>query len=83
MLVLPVMRIDAQPTELELEVFTQVNAVLRCTSTILRELSLYRGASNEIRDVSVVLFTHFYVNLCAILSFKSTTFACIHGWHRH
>jgi len=44
---------DAQPTDLELEVWTQVGAVLGRTPQILNELSLYRGASNEIRDVGV------------------------------
>lgn len=41
---------NAQPTELELPVYTQVEVVLRKAATILQELGGYRGASNEIRD---------------------------------
>lgn len=41
---------NAQPTDLELPVWTQVQSVLKMADTILQELSVYRGASNEIRD---------------------------------
>jgi len=43
---------DASPTELELPVWTQVEEVLQRTDEILLELSVYRGATMQIRDVS-------------------------------
>lgn len=43
--------LGAQPTDVELPVYTQVEAVLKKADTILQELGAYRGASNEIRDV--------------------------------
>ena len=42
---------DATPTEVELPVWTQVDDVLRLTDEILMELSVYRGATLQIRDV--------------------------------
>jgi len=42
---------DASPTEEELPVWTQVEAVLQQTDEILLELSIYRGATIQIRDV--------------------------------
>lgn len=41
---------SAQPTDVEMPVYTQVEAVLKKADTILQELGAYRGASNEIRD---------------------------------
>ena len=43
---------DAQPTERELQVWTRVESVLKYANSILYELHQYKGASNEIRDVS-------------------------------
>jgi len=43
---------DASPTALELPVWTQVEDVLQRTDEILVELSVYRGATLQIRDVS-------------------------------
>ena len=43
---------DVKPTESELDVWHQMDAVLRQTEAILTELSVYRGAAVEIRDVS-------------------------------
>jgi len=43
---------DATPTEVQLPVWTQVEDVLRQTDEILFELSVYRGATLQIRDVS-------------------------------
>jgi len=44
---------DAQPTERELPVYSQVKEVLQYANAILYELQQYKGASNEIREVSV------------------------------
>jgi hypothetical protein len=41
---------NAKPTDVELSVWTHVNAVLGRTDAILHELSVYRGAAGEIRD---------------------------------
>jgi len=43
---------DASPTDVELPVWTQVEDVLQRTGEILLELSVYRGATLQIRDVS-------------------------------
>jgi len=43
---------DASPTEVELPVWTQVEEILQQTDEILLELSIYRGATIQIRDVS-------------------------------
>ena len=43
---------DASPTDVELPVWTQVEEVLQQTGEILVELSVYRGATLQIRDVS-------------------------------
>ena len=43
---------DASPTQEELPVWTQVEEVLQQTDEILLELSVYRGATTQIRDVS-------------------------------
>ena len=53
---------DAQPTEAEKEMFLEVEAVLKKGQTILKEISQYRGASKEIREV---LF--FYNNMYEVL----------------
>lgn len=45
--------VGAQPTDVEMPVYTHVEAVLKKADTILQELGAYRGASNEIRDVSL------------------------------
>lgn len=42
---------DAQPTDSEKEVFSEVDAVLSKGRNILKEISQYRGASKEIREV--------------------------------
>ena len=44
--------VDAQPTERELPVWSRVESVLKYANSILYELHQYKGASNEIRDVS-------------------------------
>ena len=43
---------DAQPTESEIETYAEVDAVLKKGQIILKEISQYRGASKEIREVS-------------------------------
>lgn len=42
---------DAQPTDGEKEMFLEVEAVLKKGQIILNEISQYRGASKEIREV--------------------------------
>ena len=44
--------VDVQPTEAELPVWTRVEAILKYSDTVLYELQQYKGAANEIRDVS-------------------------------
>lgn len=44
--------LDAQPTEEEREVWNQVDLVLQDSESILVGLREYKGASQEIRDVS-------------------------------
>lgn len=44
--------LDAQPTELEEQMFQEVDQVLKKGQGILKEISQYRGASKEIREVS-------------------------------
>ncbi len=43
---------DAQPTDSEKEMFLEVEAVLKKGQLILNEISQYRGASKEIREVN-------------------------------
>ena len=43
---------DAQPTEGEKEMFLEVEALLKKGQLILNEISQYRGASKEIREVN-------------------------------
>jgi hypothetical protein len=43
--------VDAQPTDGEKEMFLEVEAVLKKGQIILSEISQYRGASKEIREV--------------------------------
>ena len=50
---------DASPTEVELAVWTQVEEVLQRTDEILVELSVYRGATLQIRDVSQLYSLHY------------------------
>lgn len=50
---------DAQPTECEREVWNQVNAVLQESESILSGLQAYKGAGQEIRDVSHIHFFRF------------------------
>ena len=45
--------LDANPTEAEKEVFEVIREVLSLAPEILRELEQYKGASEEIRDVSI------------------------------
>ena len=47
--------VDAQPTDGEKEMFLEVEAVLKKGQIILSEISQYRGASKEIREVNYVL----------------------------
>lgn len=47
---------DAQPTEPEKEMFLEVDTVLKKGQTILNEISQYRGASKEIREVNFITF---------------------------
>ena len=49
--------VDAQPTERELPVWSRVESVLKYANSILYELHQYKGASNEIRDVSCLTLT--------------------------
>lgn len=42
---------DAQPTEMERDVWNQVNSVLQDSESILLGLQAYKGAGQEIRDV--------------------------------
>lgn len=51
---------DAKPTEPELTVWNQMEGVLRQTDAILTELSTYRGATVEIRDVSFKFSTAWF-----------------------
>ncbi len=48
---------DAEPTEHELEVWTQVRQVLQYADSTLLNLQQYKGAANEIREVCIML-TH-------------------------
>ena len=43
---------DAEPTERELAVWQRVESVLKYANSILYELHQYKGAANEIREVS-------------------------------
>lgn len=47
---------DAQPTESEKEMFLEVDSVLKKGQIILHEISQYRGASKEIREVNLISF---------------------------
>lgn len=47
---------DAQPTESEKEMFLEVDSVLKKGQIILNEISQYRGASKEIREVNLISF---------------------------
>ena len=42
---------DAQPTDSEVAMFREVEAVLKRAQIIISEISQYRGASKEIREV--------------------------------
>lgn len=53
---------DAQPTPSEMETFLEVEAVLKQGQEMLKEISQYRGASKEIREVLVI---HYKKNLMA------------------
>ena len=46
---------DCQPTESEQDVWCKVDQVLQCTNNILNELQQYKGAANEIREVSIAV----------------------------
>lgn len=50
--------LDTSPTEVELPVWTQVEEVLQRTDEILLELSVYHGATLQIRDVCIRLVSH-------------------------
>ncbi len=54
--------VDAQPTETEREMFLEVEAVLKKGQAILKEISQYRGASKEIREVSVLFWLVMWSN---------------------
>jgi hypothetical protein len=47
---------DAQPTPSEMETFLEVEAVLKKGQEMLKEISQYRGASKEIREVLYYFF---------------------------
>jgi len=47
----PFMCADAQPTSSEMETFVEVETVLKKGQEMLKEISQYRGASKEIREV--------------------------------
>ena len=53
--------VDVQPTEAELPVWTRVEAILKYSDTVLYELQQYKGAANEIRDVSTILLACFLI----------------------
>ena len=53
--------VDVQPTEAELPVWTRVEAILKYSDTVLYELQQYKGAANEIRDVSTTLLARFLI----------------------
>ena len=59
--------VDAQPTERELPVWSRVESVLKYANSILYELHQYKGASNEIRDVSS--FTHEFAYIAIQICF--------------
>lgn len=48
---------DAQPTDEEREIWNQVNSVLQDSESILLGLQAYKGAGQEIRDVSEHMHT--------------------------
>ncbi len=63
---------DARPTERELTVWSHVESVLKYANSILYELHQYKGASNEIRDVSTLSLCAFALTvkkkrICQIL----------------
>ena len=61
--------LDTSPTEVELPVWTQVEEVLQRTDEILLELSVYHGATLQIRDVRMRLVSpQFSVNFFGRIS---------------
>ena len=62
---------DVSPTALELPVWTQVEDVLQRTDEILLELSVYRGATLQIRDVSPLSSSSLSVSLNFTGSFST------------
>ena len=50
---------DAQPTSSEMETFVEVEAVLKKGQEMLKEISQYRGASKEIREVLTIHYNAF------------------------
>ena len=55
--------IDAEPTERELAVWQRVESVLKYANSILYELHQYKGAANEIREVSVIKIMFFIFHI--------------------
>ena len=57
--------LDARPTPEEQEVWEVVNTVLENSSKVLENLRNYKGASDEIREVIIIIiqgFLSFFLN---------------------
>ena len=69
---------DCKPTDSELPVWTQVQAVLQRTDVILHDLSYYSGAATEIRDVCISALL-LYCCLCGLVVNHPQCDVCMSG----